>query len=104
MNPDKEQQVSAAKLPQRRARSGLLAAAGLLVALAAPLAADQLEIEVEGLSNALRAQVESRVSSFQVSGDTRLSERRLERIAEDVAREAASALRPHGYYHAHIHT
>lgn len=104
MNPDTEQQVAAATLPQRLARHGWLAAAGLLVALAAPLAADQLEIEVEGVSNALRAQVESRVIPFQVSGDTRLSERRLERIAESVAREAAAALRPHGYYHAHIHT
>jgi translocation and assembly module TamA len=62
--------------------------------------ADQLTIEVEGVKDPLRGNVRARIDPLQVSGGVRLSQRRLERIAEQAEREALLALRPYGYYRA----
>ena len=66
------------------------------------LQADELDIKVLGLKEPLRTSAINRVETFQVSGKTHLSERRLRRIVENAERAAARALRPHGYYHATV--
>jgi translocation and assembly module TamA len=72
--------------------------------LAAPAYGDQLEIAVKGVEDPLLANVRARTRSFWVSGNTRLSRRRLEQFRIDAERRAASALRPFGYYHPLIRT
>ncbi len=62
--------------------------------------ADQLDIVVQGLREPLLSNVNTRVSALRVSGDIRLSKRRLDRLAEQAEREALLALRPYGYYQA----
>lgn len=64
--------------------------------------ADELGIEVEGIRDPLLANVLARVTPLQVSGNIRLSKRRLQRIAEQAEREAALALRPYGFYKADV--
>jgi translocation and assembly module TamA len=64
--------------------------------------ADELGIEVEGIRDPLLANVRARVMPLQVSGNIRLSKRRLQRMAEQAEREAALALRPYGYYKADV--
>lgn len=62
--------------------------------------ADELTIEIDGVRDPLRGNVHARVDALQVSGGVRLSQRRLERIAEQAERQALLALRPYGYYRA----
>ena len=62
----------------------------------------QLEIVVQGVEDPLLSNVQARTQSFRVSGNTRLSRRRLERNREDAERRAGAALRPFGFYHAAV--
>jgi translocation and assembly module TamA len=64
--------------------------------------ADELSIQVEGVRDPLLSNVRSRVTPLQVSGNVRLSQRRLQRIAEHAEREALLGLRPYGYYKASV--
>ena len=63
---------------------------------------DQLEIVVKGVEDPLLTNVQARTQSFRVSGNTRLSRRRLNQLRADAERRAGLALRPFGYYHAVI--
>jgi len=62
--------------------------------------ADHLFIMVKGVQDPLLSNVNTRVSALRVSGDIRLSKRRLDRLAEQAEREALLAVRPYGYYQA----
>ena len=66
--------------------------------------ADELSIQVEGVREPLLSNVRTRVTPLQVSGNVRLSKRRLQRIAEQAEREALLGLRPYGYYRASVTT
>lgn len=44
----------------------------------------------------------ARTQSFRVTGNTRLSRKRLARLQSDAERRASSAMRPYGYYHAEV--
>jgi len=66
--------------------------------------ADELSIQVEGVKDPLLSNVRGRVTPLQVSGNVRLSKRRLQRIAEQAEREALLALRPYGFYRAVVTT
>lgn len=66
--------------------------------------ADELSIQVEGVREPLLSNVRTRVAPLQVSGNVRLSKRRLQRIAEQAEREALLGLRPYGYYRASVTT
>jgi translocation and assembly module TamA len=70
--------------------------------LASPAYGEQLEIVVQGVEDPLLANVQARTQSFRVSGNTRLSRRRLNQITADAERRAGIALRPFGYYHAAV--
>jgi translocation and assembly module TamA len=59
---------------------------------------DPLEIDIQGIDGILLENVESRIRAFKITGNTRLSRRRLEKLRTDAERRAASALRPFGYY------
>lgn len=103
MNSATEQHDAAdGRRPRLPAGRRAPAIVGLLVLLSAPAAADDLDVQIHGLSGTQLANVRSRVSLHELRGDARLSERRLQRISEDVARDAAMALRPYGYYHAEV--
>jgi translocation and assembly module TamA len=65
-----------------------------------PARGDQLNILIKGVEEPLLSNIRARTSSFRVSGNTRLSRRRLTRFRADAERRAGSALRPFGYYHA----
>ena len=69
---------------------------------ASPAFGDQLEIVVQGVEDPLLTNVQARTQSFRVSGNTRLSRRRLNQLRADAERRAGLALRPFGYYHAVI--
>ena len=58
--------------------------------------ADELTIRIEGVKEPLLGNVRNRVGTLEVSGNTRLSERRLGRISEQAEREALLAMRPYG--------
>jgi translocation and assembly module TamA len=64
--------------------------------------ADELTIEVTGVEGALLDNVQTRVEPFRLTGNARLSRRRLEEIRELSERRARSALHPYGYYHATV--
>jgi len=64
-----------------------------------PVSADELEIVVQGVEGRLLENVKARTRSFQISANTQLSRKRLEKQQSDARRRAASALRPFGYYH-----
>jgi translocation and assembly module TamA len=66
--------------------------------------ADELSINVTGVRDPELSQIRNRVSSFAVTGSSRLTPRRLRQLVEDVERVAAESLRPYGYYHAEIHS
>jgi translocation and assembly module TamA len=72
----------------------------LLLALGGRSSADELRIVLEGAPEPLLANIRTRVGSLEVTGDGRLSQRRLRRLSEAAEREAVQALRPYGYYHA----
>ena len=72
----------------------------MLLIACCQVAADELQIQVEGLAEPLLGGVQSRVQPLAVTGNRRLSTRRLERISETAEREAQLALRPYGYYEA----
>jgi len=79
----------------------LLVCLGLL--LTARLAgADELTIEVKGIKGAPLTNVQARVEPFRLTGNARLSRRKLEEIQESTERRARSALQPYGYYHSTI--
>jgi len=71
---------------------------GLL--MTGPAHGDQLNIMIKGVEEPLLSNIRARTSSFRVSGNTRLSRRRLTQFRTDAERRAGSALRPYGYYHA----
>lgn len=72
------------------------------ILLSAPATADELELVVNGVDGAMLENVQARIQSFRISGNSRLSRRRLERIADDAEPQAKAALRPFGYYHAEV--
>jgi translocation and assembly module TamA len=74
----------------------------LLLAVCPGVWADSLEIQVGGVAEPLLGNVRSRVGTLQVGADTRLTQRRRGRLAEQGERAAAAALRPYGYYHATV--
>ena len=87
----------------RRRRSGWLRGLILLMALWSALClADDLTIQINGLTGPLLDQVRNRVSKFAIKDGPRLSPRRLQTIAANAEKEAAMALRPLGYYHARV--
>src|SRR5210317_1168598 len=77
----------------------LLLLALIVVTAVTPVSADQLEIVVTGVEGRLLENVKARTRSFQISANTQLSRKRLEKQQSDARRRAASALRPFGYYH-----
>ena len=74
----------------------LLCIAGVLVA-AAPTRAD-IDIEIDGIDGALRRNVLALLSLERYKSRDDLDEALIERLQERAEREAASALRPFGYY------
>ncbi|MBT8049198.1 MAG: BamA/TamA family outer membrane protein [Xanthomonadales bacterium] len=64
-----------------------------------PVCADQLVILVEGVEGPLLSNVEARTQSFQISGNSQLSRKRLAQHQANAERRGAVALRPFGYYH-----
>jgi translocation and assembly module TamA len=85
-----------ATVPGRMLR-GLLVAVTCL--LCTTLWADELEIAISGVDGLLLANAQARTQSFRVTGNNRLSRRRLEQQRVNAERRAAIALRPFGYYH-----
>jgi translocation and assembly module TamA len=83
--------------PARLRRAGLLL---VLLVLSCGASADELRIVVEGTTESLLAGIRTRVESLEVTGNGRLSQRRLKRLSETAEREAVRSLRPYGYYHA----
>ncbi|MDT8321834.1 MAG: BamA/TamA family outer membrane protein [Xanthomonadales bacterium] len=72
-----------------------------LQALAWPagaLLADEFAVQVHGIKGPLKANVEARTETFRISGNVRLSRRRLEELRADTELRARIALRPYGYY------
>ncbi len=77
----------------------------LLIGLMIPveyLAADQLDIVIEGVGEPVLSNVQNRVRPFRITGTTRLSARRREEIRREAELNARKALRPFGYYHPSI--
>jgi hypothetical protein len=74
----------------------------VLSALAAPVYANQLDILILGLEGPMLENVLARVQPFNVTGNTRLSRKRREKLQSDAESRASSALRPFGYYHAEV--
>jgi translocation and assembly module TamA len=72
----------------------------LLAAVCCGVQADEFEVEVEGIAEPMLANVQGRLAALRVTGNMRLSSRRLERLSESAEREAILSLRPFGYYHA----
>ncbi len=64
--------------------------------------ADVLEVSVSGLPESQLSSVQSRLNGHAVSSSQNLSSVRLQRIVEDVERDATEAMRPFGYYHAEV--
>lgn len=72
-----------------------------LQALAWPagvLLADEFSTQVHGIEGPLKANVEARIETFRISGNVRLSRRRLEELRSETELRARVALRPYGYY------
>lgn len=67
-----------------------------------PALGEQLNVVVEGVDEPLLSNVEARIQSFRISGNTQLSSRRLEQHRSNAERRAKIALRPFGYYHPAI--
>jgi translocation and assembly module TamA len=88
-------------LPTLRFISILLVCLGLLL-IANSAGADELTIEVKGIKGAPLTNVQARVEPFRLTGNARLSRRKLEEIRESTERRARSALQPYGYYHPTI--
>jgi len=75
----------------------------LAVLWAAPVAdarADELQIDVQDLDASLLEPVQQAVKPLEVSGEIRLSARRVRDLAAQSERAAELALRPYGYYQA----
>ncbi|MFN2309314.1 MAG: autotransporter assembly complex family protein [Gammaproteobacteria bacterium] len=90
------------KLPTR-ARNGFFALAGLCLGLcAAPLAVADLRVEVQGLDDALRANVLSLLTVQRERARTGLSEGHVRRYFQRAPREIRQALEPFGYYDPRI--
>ena len=83
-------------------RQLLLATCLLLVGLSSAVYGDSMEIEVRGIDGALLENVEAQTRSFRITGNIRMSKRRLKNYREEMERRAAVALRPFGYYHASV--
>ena len=62
-----------------------------------PASGDQLEFIIEGVEEPLLTNVEARTQSFRISGNTRLSNRRVAELVADAEQGASRALRPFGY-------
>ena len=69
---------------------------------ASPVYGDQLEIVVKGVEQPLLGNVQARTRPFRISGNTRLSRRRIATIVANAEQEARRALRPFGFYHATV--
>ena len=81
------------------ARSAAACLLLFLLLAGVPAAADELTISVDGIGAPLLGQVEERVAAYNVSGNGRLTSRRLQQSMKSVELEAETALRPFGYYH-----
>lgn len=64
--------------------------------------ADEVSLVVNGVEGELLENVQARTQVFRITGNTRLSRRRLEKIVADAEIQAAAALQPFGYYHADV--
>ena len=86
-------------------RISLISALACLLAVllpATPARGDQLEIVISGVGEPLLTNVRAQTQSFRISGNKRLSRRRLEKFRADTELRARSALRPFGYYQATV--
>jgi translocation and assembly module TamA len=63
---------------------------------------DTLELVVNGVEGPLLENVLARTQSFRITGNSRLSRRRLRQMAANAETQAKAALRPFGYYHAEV--
>lgn len=84
-------------MPTLRFISIFIVCLGLLL-MANSAGADELTIEVKGIKGAPLTNVQARVEPFRLTGNARLSRRKLEEIRESTERRARSALQPYGYY------
>ena len=84
----------------RRRLAMLCCVAGAMLPLAGPAA--DFDVEVEGLSSALRKNVEARLSIIGAlkaqTKDNPLSDRRLRALNRSAEKDIRSALQPYGYY------
>ena len=80
----------------------LLMICASLLAMSGVLGADELAIEISGVEEPMLSNVQARVAPFRLTGNSRLSKRRLEEIRQSSERRAKSALHPYGYYHATV--
>jgi len=64
--------------------------------------ADQLTLTVSGVPEPMLTSVQNRVNAHAVSNNVKLGQVRLERIQQLAEKEATTALRPFGYYHAKV--
>ena len=89
----------------KRSKPGLAALALLYVAaMSLPARADELKIEVTGLKEPILTAVSNNVDAHNITGNSKLTEARLQRSAEQAELEAALSLRPYGYYQPEIHS
>jgi translocation and assembly module TamA len=74
----------------------------LCLSFASTADADDLRIEVQGVSEPLLGNVRNRVQGLHLGGGLRLSPRRREQLSERATHEAGLALRPFGYYQPEV--
>jgi len=70
--------------------------------VAASASADVLELSVSGIPEPQLSSVQNRMNAHAVSSSQKLGSVRLQRIREAAELDAATAMRPFGYYHAEV--
>jgi translocation and assembly module TamA len=83
-------------------RVACVAIALLALLLAATTTADELDIVIRGIQDPVLTNVQNRVKPFRITGNARLSNRRLQDLRQNTERRARLAMRPFGYYHPNI--
>ncbi len=63
---------------------------------------DKLDIRISGIKDPLLTNVRNRLETFRLSRGERLSRRRVRALVDNMEKEAASAVRPYGFYHATV--
>ncbi|WP_420467394.1 autotransporter assembly complex protein TamA [Panacagrimonas sp.] len=79
-------------------RRGLAAGAAILLSLLAAVAAAQVRVEIEGVEDAARDNIEARMSLRTRVGEIGDNESRLKRLYRQAPDEIEQALQPFGYY------